>query len=57
MKNSLPIIFCILLITSCCHKPLCLPHHHHAPLNPPKILRENPVEIQVRGAVYVDEEY
>jgi len=53
MKNSLPMIFCILLITGCCHKPLCLPHAG----KPPKILRENPVEIQVRGAVYVDEEY
>ena len=53
MKNSLPLIFCISLLAGCCHKPLCLPNL----AKPPKILRENPVEIQVRGAVYLDEEY
>lgn len=46
-----------LLLTGCCQKLLCLPYHHQAPLTPPKILKENPVEIQVRGAVYVEELY
>ena len=50
MNNSLPLIFCIFLITGCCHKPLCIPHSH----KPQKV--EIP-PIEVRGAVYVDELY
>lgn len=48
------LLFCsILLITGCCHNPLCPPHGSQAT----KILRENPFEIRARGEVYVEEEY